>query len=63
MYICPFCNKQFNKDVDVAKHSLKCWRELNPNHKSKDAPRSEDIVTRKDNNDILNFFATLQKGK
>ena len=34
MYICPTCQKQFDNSEDVAKHSLKCWREHNPNHKS-----------------------------
>ena len=59
MYICPTCNKQFNNPEDVAKHSLKCWRDHNPNHKSKEAPHSKDIVERQMNNDILNFFGGL----
>lgn len=59
MYICPICHRAFNLEEDIAKHSLKCWREHNPNHKSKEAPHSEDIVERQMNNDILNFFGGL----
>lgn len=54
MYICPTCKKQFDNPEDVAKHSLKCWREHNPNHKSKSAPHSEDVMTR--NIDLFKFF-------
>lgn len=56
MYICPTCGKQFNLEEILVKHMSKCWREKNPAHKSKPAPRSEDINTRKVNTDILNFF-------
>lgn len=56
MYICPTCNKQFSTEEDITKHSLKCWREHNPNHRSKEAPHSEDIVERKMNDDIFKFF-------
>lgn len=56
MYICPTCNKQFNNADDIAKHSLKCWKEHNPNHKSKSAPHSEDIIEHKMNDDIFKFF-------
>ena len=62
MYICPICNRQFYTSEKVAKHSLDCWREQNPNHKSKDAPRSEDIVNRHINDDLVNFFNSLKKG-
>jgi len=61
MYICPICNRQFDNSEQIAKHSLPCWKEHNPNHQSKPAPRSEDIVERKVNDDVLNFFASLQK--
>jgi len=60
MYICPTCQKQFNNEDDIIKHSLKCWREHNPNHKSKSAPQGEDIIERKINNDILNLFEGFQ---
>ena len=61
MYICPTCNRKFEQADDVAKHSLSCWREHNPNHQSKPAPRSQDITKRKINNELMNFFAELQK--
>lgn len=61
MYICPTCNKQFNTEEEITKHSLKCWREHNPNHKSKSAPHSEDVVIRNINSDIFEFFEGLCK--
>lgn len=63
MYICPTCNRIFENEEAITKHSLKCWKEHNPNYKSIPAPHSEDIVTRNVNNDIINFFVSLQKGK
>ena len=60
MYICPTCGKQFETEDVFTKHFLKCWKEKNPNHKSKPAPRSEDINTRTDNEDILNFFNSFK---
>ena len=62
MYICSICNKTFDSEESIAKHSLKCWREKNPNHKSTPAPRSADIVERTINNDVLSFFSSIQKG-
>lgn len=62
MYSCPICNRIFETKDEVAKHSLKCWKEQHPYHKSKPAPRSADIVEREINDDVLNFFASLQKG-
>ena len=62
MYICPVCNRQFDSKEQIAKHSLPCWREHNPNHVSKPAPRSEDITERKVSDAALNFFAFLQRG-
>ena len=56
MFICPTCSKQFDTDDALVKHFLRCWKEQNPNHKSKSAPRSEDINTREISDDILNFF-------
>lgn len=43
MYICPTCCKEFEKEEVLVKHFLKCWKDKNPNHQSKSAPRSEDI--------------------
>ena len=59
MYICPTCGKQFENDEVLIKHFLKCWKEKNPNHKSKPAPRSADIDTREDNQEILDFFKPM----
>lgn len=56
MFICPTCKKQFEEEEILVKHMAKCWREKNPTHKSKPAPRSEDINSRKATNDIMNFF-------
>jgi hypothetical protein len=61
MYICPTCCKEFEKEEVLVKHFLKCWKEKNPCHKSKSAPRSEDINTREVNEDVMNFFASFQK--
>lgn len=59
-YICPTCNKEFDTDEEVSKHFLKCWKDNNPHHKSKPAPRSEDINTSEISDDIANFFASLK---
>ena len=56
MYICPICNIQFETDDILVKHYGKCWRERNPNHKSKSAPRSADVNTREIDDELLNFF-------
>ena len=61
IYICPTCGKELNNEEEIATHFLKCWKEQNPHHKSKPAPRSEDIVTTKVNEDIMKFFTTLQE--
>ena len=60
MFVCPTCNKQFNTEDTLVKHYLRCWKERNPNHKSKPAPRSEDINTREDSQDILDFFSSFK---
>lgn len=62
MYICLTCNKKFETDGEVAKHSLKCWKEKNPNHKSASTPRGIDTTERIVNEDVINFFASFQKG-
>ena len=56
MFICPVCSKEFLKEENLVKHYLSCWKENNPNHKSKDAPRSKDIETRSVTEDIKTFF-------
>ena len=60
MYICPVCNKKFPTEEIIKAHFLQCWKEHNPYHKSKPAPRGKDVEERKINKDILDFF---QKGK
>lgn len=61
MYICPICNRSFETEEQVTKHSLPCWREKNPNHKSNPAPCSGNIHQRQMNNDISNFFASFER--
>ena len=56
MFICPTCNKTFDKEEVLVKHFLKCWKDKNPNHKSNSAPRSDDINTFEVNNEVANFF-------
>ncbi len=60
MFICPTCGKQFDMENTLVKHYMRCWKERNPNHKSKPAPRSEDVNTREDNQDILDFFNSFK---
>lgn len=61
MYICPLCKKEFNKEDNMKSHLLQCWKEQHPYHKSKPAPRSENIITREISNDVINFFNSLNK--
>lgn len=61
MYICPTCNLSFKEEDKLVKHMSKCWREHNPNHKSKPAPQSADQDTREVNEDIASFFSMFQK--
>ena len=61
MYICPTCNREFEKEDNLVKHFLKCWKDKNPCHQAKSAPRSEDINTREISDEILNFFGSFQK--
>ena len=56
MYICPTCSKGFEKEDIFTKHFLSCWKANNPNHKSKEAPRSDDIETRTINDEMKAFF-------
>ena len=60
MFICPICLREFEKESDIVKHLASCWGEKNPYCKSKPAPRSEDINTREDNQDILDFFNSFK---
>jgi hypothetical protein len=61
IYICPTCGREFHKKELIQKHFLKCWQEQHPYHKSKSAPKGEDIVTREVNNDVMNFFERINK--
>lgn len=63
MYICPVCNKKFEKEEILVKHLSTCWKEKNLSHKSKDAPRSGDRVTRTVNKDIESFFNSFKSFK
>lgn len=59
MFICPTCSKEFNTEEAIQKHFLQCWKEQHPYHKSKSAPKGEDVTTREVSNDIANFFNSL----
>lgn len=61
IYICPECEREFCDESSIQHHFLSCWRERHPGHHSKPAPRSEDIVERKVNTEITNFFSSFQK--
>lgn len=63
MYICPTCNRQFKNAETIAKHSLGCWREYNPNHRSKEAPHSENIIQREIDDNVLAFFKGVNNGR
>lgn len=63
MYICPTCNKQYHTEEEIKKHSMACWRKVNPHYQSKAAPQGETIITKKVNNDILSFFNSFKKGE
>ena len=60
MYICPTCGEEFEKEEVLVKHFLKCWKGQNPHHKSKPAPRSENITTTEVSEDIMAFFDSLK---
>lgn len=57
MYICPVCQRKFEKEDWMRKHYLACWKEHNPNHISKPAPRSETLESREVCDDVTEFFA------
>lgn len=61
MFICPTCQKEYEMEEAVVKHMAICWKEKNPNHKSKPAPRSEDVVVREVDLGVLAFFSSFQK--
>lgn len=61
MYICPTCKKGFEKEENLTKHFLSCWKEQHPFHVSKSAPRSESIETRQVNEDIMDFFNSFKE--
>jgi hypothetical protein len=60
MYICPTCNKSFISQEKLSKHFLQCWKEANPYHQSKPAPRSQDIETIEITDDVANFFNSFK---
>lgn len=62
MYICPTCQKEFPTEEQIVKHFSTCWKEKNPYHQAKEAPRSENEI-REINSDVLNFFNLFQKEK
>ena len=63
IYICPTCNKEFYVEEDVTTHFLKCWKEQNPHHKSKPAPRSEDVTMTEIDENIMAFFTSFGEKK
>lgn len=60
IYICPTCEREFNTEEEVSKHFLKCWKDNNPHHISKPAPRSENISVSEASQEIFEFFALLK---
>lgn len=63
IYICPTCGKEFGLEDEVSKHFLKCWKRENPHHKSKPAPRSEDINTVEITEELQQFFASFERSE
>jgi len=61
MYICPTCNRGFKTTEIIAKHSLQCWREHNPNHVAKPAPCKGNTTEREVSEDIKNFFTLFNQ--
>ena len=60
-YICPDCGKEYNAEQEITKHFMKCWKDNNPHHKSKAAPRSADRHTSTVSDDIAQFFNSFGK--
>ena len=61
IYICPVCGKEYDNEESVAKCFLQCWKDNNPHHRSKPAPRSDNVIMSEVDKDILQFFNSLQK--
>lgn len=61
MYICPTCGRTFGKEEGIQKHFLSCWREQHPGHKSKAAPRGEDIIISDTPNSVFDFFNSFKE--
>lgn len=61
MYICPTCGREFDMEKRISKHFLTCWKDRHPNHISKEAPRSENIVSKEVSDDIMNFFNSFKE--
>lgn len=59
MYFCSCCGKPYEEEEKLVQHFSKCWKEKNPYHQSKEAPRGVDIETREVNSDIADFFRSL----
>ena len=59
MYICPTCHRGFTDKEVIAKHSLQCWKEHNPNHQSTPAP-CKSTTKHEINDDVINFFARFE---
>ena len=60
MFICPVCKTQYKTEEAVAKCFLRCWKQQNPNHKSNEAPHSDDVVVRRVNTEMEDFFNGLK---
>lgn len=45
MYICSSCGGAFLTENSMLEHYMKCWKDKNPGHTSKPAPRSQDTET------------------
>ena len=58
-FICPICNKEFNKEDKTVSHFLSCWKEHYPCHKSKSVQRTEK-ETRETNEGIEKFFNSFK---
>ena len=53
-------NRALLEASDITKHFMKCWKDNNPHHKSKPAPRSADVNVSTANDDIIQFFNSLK---
>lgn len=61
-YLCPICKKEYKEEEKVAKCFLKCWKDTHGEVKSKNAPRSEDKITRQCGSEVFDFFEKIQRG-